>query len=204
MKIDNFKEITQFIQTKNLNLNDFLFVQIIQRSKDNPSIKENKVIVTFNVKDSYELFNLKNEIIFLCESTNSRCYINVNRRNAKVIASVLSKKCIDIIGEKNRFIDFNREINSIIGSTHSEDRYSQKYIIDIDTLDESLIFKYEKFLLTTYKERKNKPNWIKVKTVNGFHLIANVFDYKLFYTYCDIEKIEKPKMFTDNCTLVYA
>lgn len=204
MKIDNFKEIVQFIQTKDLNLNDFFFVQIIKRNKDNPSIKENEVIKTFNVKDSYQLLSLKDEIICLCEALNARCYINVNKRNAKIISSIIAKTCIDFIGEKNRFIDFNKEINSIIGKVHSEDRNYQKYIIDIDVKDESLISKYEELLLKTYKERKGKPKWIKLNTINGIHIIANVFDYKLFYTFCDIEKIEKPKVFTDNCALLYA
>lgn len=203
MLIDNFKEITNFIQTKDLKFKDFFFLQIIERKKENPSLKENNIIETIHIRDSYDLLKNKDKIIYLCERNNARCYFNVNKRNTSVIASVIAKSFIDIINEK-QYCDINNKFNSIIGSTHSENRDSQRYIVDIDTKEESIISKYEELLLKTYKERKSTPKWERINTINGIHLIAKPFDFKLFYTYLDIEQLEHPSVFTDNCTLLYA
>ena len=203
MKIDNFNQIIKYIDNKDKQSTTFFLVQIIQRSKDNPSLSKNKVIISFWISDSAKLKSQKKDIIAFCEAFNARCYFFVNKRDSTNIASLLSKKCIDII-TSNEYVNINRELNSITASNHSEPRLNQRYIIDIDTKDDEIINKYEDLLDKTYEERKRKIDYFILNTINGVHIIANVFDLKLFYTYCDVEKIEKPTVFTDNCTLLYA
>ena len=87
--IDNFN-----IATKMLTFNstdDFYFVQIMKRFKDNPNDDRSKgnyhagtwYLKGYRVRTADELQKLKPEIIKICHDNNARAYITVNSRSEK-------------------------------------------------------------------------------------------------------------------------
>lgn len=89
IKVDNFDKIAKIMDINSPD--DFYFVQIIKRFKDNQ--QDNRSIGNyhagawylggFRVHDANELFALKNQIINACEQNNARAYITVNTRSEK-------------------------------------------------------------------------------------------------------------------------
>lgn len=90
--IDNFNKICQLLE---FNSNDdFYFVQIIKRWKDNPNQKEKEdgrisglyhggawYLKSWRIHSADELMALKPEIVKWCEENNARAYITVNTRS---------------------------------------------------------------------------------------------------------------------------
>lgn len=89
LTIDNFDKISKILEFNSPD--DFYFVQIIKRFKDNPN--DNRSIGNyhggawyiqgFRVHSVDELLSLKPKIIDLCEKNNARAYITVNNRSEK-------------------------------------------------------------------------------------------------------------------------
>lgn len=96
VKIDNFDKIKKLLEFSSKD--DFYFVQIIKRWKDNYDKvgasdeknrgKENGIyhggawyLKSWRIHSADELLNLKSEIIKICEENNARAYITVNTRS---------------------------------------------------------------------------------------------------------------------------
>lgn len=88
--IDNFDKVARMME---FNSNDdFYFVQIVKRYKDNPNDDRTQgnyhaggwyPYKGYRIHSSDELLNLKPEIIKLCHQSNARAYITINNRSAK-------------------------------------------------------------------------------------------------------------------------
>ena len=96
-KIDNF----DFVVDKMLEFNspdDFYFVQIIKRFKDNPNDDKNHgnyhggawYLGGYRVHSAEELLSLKDSIIDICEKNNARAYITINTRSDKETDSYIN------------------------------------------------------------------------------------------------------------------
>lgn len=89
-KIDNFQKVANMLQF-NANGDDFYFVQIIKRFKDNPNDDKNQgnyrsgawYLQSWRIHSAQELMSLKPQIIQICEANNARAYITVNSRSTK-------------------------------------------------------------------------------------------------------------------------
>ena len=85
--VDNFDKVSKIL-TFNSN-DDFYFVQIIKRFKDNPNDDKTKgnyhaggwYLNSYRIKSADELNNLKPEIIKICNDNNARAYITINSRS---------------------------------------------------------------------------------------------------------------------------
>lgn len=88
-KIDNFNKVAKLLQFDSSD--DFYFVQIIKRFKDNPNDDKHVgnyhggawYLKGYRVHSADELYALKPEIIDICEKNNARAYITVNSRSEK-------------------------------------------------------------------------------------------------------------------------
>ena len=97
--IDNFDMIANMLNFNSSD--DFYFVQIIKRFKDNPNDDKTKgnyhggawYLKGYRIKSTDELLKLKPEIIKMCHDNNARAYITINSRSEK---------------ETNDFIKINR------------------------------------------------------------------------------------------------
>lgn len=87
--IDNFNMITNMLTFNSPD--DFYFVQIMKRYKDNPNDDRSKgnyhggawYLKGYRIKSADELMKLKPEIIKMCHDNNARAYITVNTRSEK-------------------------------------------------------------------------------------------------------------------------
>ncbi len=87
--IDNFDMASKLLDVQTPD--DFHFVQIIKRFKDNPNDDKSKgnyhggawYLGGFRVHNSQELNSLKPQIISICNQNNARAYMTINKRSDK-------------------------------------------------------------------------------------------------------------------------
>lgn len=91
--MNNFEKIKEILKFENKN--DFYFIQILKRRKDNPEMdRDVKVIKSFYIFSQKELDDLEPIITTLCENENARAYIRLNRRNLEAVGFELLKERI--------------------------------------------------------------------------------------------------------------
>jgi hypothetical protein len=85
--VDNFDKVAKLLEFNSPD--DFYFVQIIKRFKDNPYDDKTQgnyhaggwYLKSWRVRSVDELINLKPEIVKWCEDNNARAYITINSRS---------------------------------------------------------------------------------------------------------------------------
>ena len=93
--IDNFDKVKHMLSFKNSD--DFYFVQIIKRFKDNPNMSKSgnyhaggEYLDTWKIFTVDDLMKYKADIIKACEVNNARAYITVNPRSESQIKTFVS------------------------------------------------------------------------------------------------------------------
>ncbi len=132
------------------------------------------------------------EIKLLCNFSNARACINLNRRSFEKVAFQNLKKVTDQILNKD-WKSVRKAYESVCGACNNEK--AKKWIIDIDTKSLEFINKLETCLIT---DNNNLVHiYSRLQTINGFHLIIAPFDSREFLTKFKVD-IQK-----DNPTLLY-
>lgn len=192
--VDNFELIRTLLKFESKD--DFYFVQILQRSKDNPEIGANNRLVKSYYIRSLEYFDSKkNEIKQVCELYKARAYIHLTKRSYKDVALV----CLQNLVERIRY-DQVDEIYRCYDSACSVSyvKANKTWVVDIDEpIDNRAVNNILLFI-----ERECQPIGSKFKalipTKSGFHLITTPFDMSTFakqYPNIDVHK--------NNPTLLY-
>ena len=131
MKIDNFKQLREHLTFHNLN--EFYFLQIIQRKKDgNEGLhvwNGYRLIRSYYIYSLEEFDSLEGRIKELCESNNARAYINPNVRNAQEVALECIRKYADLVAGNCAF-QGNNIWDSTCGSTRARE-YNALWILTI-------------------------------------------------------------------------
>ena len=99
--VDNFDKVAKMLEFNSDD--DFYFVQIIKRFKDNPNDDKTKgnyhaggwYLDSWWVKSVDELMNLKPDIVKACEVNNARAYITINPRSEKETNDYIKVKKIE-------------------------------------------------------------------------------------------------------------
>lgn len=171
---------------------DFYFLQIIKRKKDNPEVGSNSIVIqTYYIRSQDQLEKLMPEIINLCDFHNARACINLNVRSFEKTAFHTMKKISDII--------MNRDFKSVMSAYDSVcgefgAGKNKSWVIDIDTTDKDFIEEVERNINNCSPEGMKIISIIPTK--NGFHLISSPFDLREFkFTEIDIHK--------NNPTILY-
>ena len=192
--VNNFEIIKNLLKFENED--QFYFLQIIKRKKENEDLNANaKVVKTFYINNLDYFLNVEDEIKALCKIHNARAYINLNRRSFKKIAFHLLKKITDQILAEDYF-NVRNSYDSVCGQINDEKEKS--WILDIDEHNPILINNVIDSLQHLQPlEIKNKLK-ATIPTKNGLHLITspfNVSDFKQIFPQVDIHK--------NNPTLLY-
>jgi hypothetical protein len=192
--VDNFDLIKSLLKFESKD--DFYYLQIIQRSKDNPDIGANNRLVRSYCIRSLEYFKgKKKEIKQMCSIFKARAYIHLNKRSYKDVALV----CLQNLAERIRcdqMEEVYRCYDHACGSTCNKD--DKTWVVDIDgPIDNRAVNNILLFI-----ERECRPVGPKfralIPTKNGFHLIVTPFDMSVFgkqYPDIDVHK--------NNPTLLY-
>lgn len=171
--------------------NEFVFVQILQRRKDNPGLELGvKRIKSFTFYNWQELEKQFDRIVELCDLNNARAYIRLNKQNSVDV----SLRCIEEISKNLRqgHPDNNRNVwDSVSGQGGKKDWW----VLDLDTEHLDLFEDIynaigEEYIRRTGKELSFRERnaecyhintyMLKVnETKSGLHLICKPFDVRI-------------------------
>ncbi len=188
--INNFRKF----QDITLENGEFLFVQIIQRSKDNPTLGANNRLVKYYCIESYDqLLNKKEDIITLCESMNARAYIHYTPRTYTDV----HKEMLFDLANRMRSAQSDRGLRNCFSRACgiSYVKTKKTWVVDVDDVEDvpHEIIKNINSML---------PDGDKVidimKTKSGFHLITKPFNCAEFYKFYPELDIHK-----NNPTILY-
>jgi len=193
-KVDNFDKVKLLMKFEDEN--DFYFLQILQRKKDNDWMTwNNRVIKNYYIHSMEYLEKRYWEIKELCHIFNARAYIRLSRRNTVSLA----KDMIVELWSAFKHSSFNH-LRKIYDTCIWRSKWKDKlWIIDIDWDWTSFIFKCVEIV-----EFINSlmPEWDKFidtfETPNWFHIITKPFDVKAFKEKCPDIDIHK-----NNPTVLY-
>lgn len=190
MTIDNFEQIQGLMSFDTED--EFYFVQILKRKKENPELGSNSYLVnTYFITGLEQLKRLKGEIILLAAFHNARVYIHLTKRSFEQTAFQMIIKVVNQTMEKD-FKFVKNAFNSVCG-TYAKG--AKNWVVDID----------EKGRLTNEVLRtidKCQPEGDKliaiIETRNGFHLITKPFNRNEFsQVHPDVD------IQTNNPTILY-
>lgn len=169
MKVDNFEEFERIFS---LNNNEFYFIQIIQRRKDNNSVTSSgnryRRVKSYYISSLAEYRKFKSKIISFCENNNARAYIRVSPVSFYDVAVNAASEYLRRIKEKQTFKSCNL-YDSCCEKTKS---YHEKlWLVDVDE-GVNLSDTIENI------EKLGSSIRLKLPTVNGHHLIISPFDIR--------------------------
>ena len=186
MEVDNFDLIRLLLDFKSDD--EFYFLQILKRKKENPEqIGNSKEVKTYYIT-SLEQFNQKEEEIKnLCKITNSRAYINLNKRSFEKCALLCLKQVTDCIINDN-FKSVRKAYTTVCGYQHSGDKI---WVVDCDDMTADEVLE----LGIKIKSVNQQPIVAYVPTINGYHILCKPFNTLTLQLNLDIQK--------NNPTLLY-
>lgn len=193
--IDNFNIIgDNFLKFQDKD--DFYFLQIIKRRKDNPELAKNeKLIDSFYIYSLEDYNKLREKIISICNQHNARAYFRLNKRNAKKIGLQALKKITDlVICEDYKAI--KNIYPSVCGEFHQDN--DKKWILDLD----GECAKHKELFYEALNNTKNDPfnkssrtnaygNSYpliigEIPTKNGIHIVISPCDTHLLMKHLDV------------------
>jgi hypothetical protein len=173
--IDNSEQIKSLLKFENEN--EFYFVQVLQRTKENPDLGKNNNLIKAYYVHSLEYLDKKfPEMVKLAEVFNARIYIHLNRRNSYNIALELLEDLAHNI-RSNHLNTLHKSYSSVCGKHHSEK--DKTWIVDIDGDD--IRYKLEILrLIRTLEPYDTNKLIADIPTKNGYHLITRPFNSQKF------------------------
>lgn len=172
--IDNLEQILPFLKFESED--DFYFLQILQRKKENPQIGSNsRVIKNYYITSEQYLIDKYDEIKQLCEVFNARASIRLNKRSFRKVGM----KCMvnianTMMNEEYKFLKSSYDRACGLGHNDSE----KKWILDLDDVEEVSP------LLMAFIDNECEPFGSKcyatLKSKSGFHLITKPFNSQQF------------------------
>jgi hypothetical protein len=192
MTVDNFESIARLLRFESDD--EFYFIQIIKRRKENPEMDSNHLIFKTYYIDSIELFHkVTEEIKKVCRALNARAYINLNRRSFKKTALRCNRGISGFLFEENY-----RNIRNVYNSEMKahKDEYSPRWVIDVDADSEKI--PTGDFIQKLQRDTAHSPFIEWIPTPNGMHIISSPFnlsEFKSHYPAMDVH--------TDGLTVLY-
>ncbi len=182
--IDNYQIISPLLSW---NLDEFYFIQVIQRKKDNPNIKgrnnNNRLIKSYNITSLEHLDALYDEMRALADVFNARIGINLNKRTFEKTAFNTLKKMADCMHNRD-FKNVRNAWNHACGIRTGGDKL---WIVDVDDLEgETEMIAYIRDL-----SPEGDKHIATIPSKNGFHLITkpfNIFEFTDWYPQTEIHK----------------
>jgi len=178
---------------------DFYMLYVFKRKKDQPEDERDnhqsvRTIKTYCIESIEHLEKRYNEIKQLCEMFKARAYIHVQKQNHKDVSlnmmiELATKIKSGSMNQKNLF-------DSVVGQIQTHEK---RWIVDLDTQDESEVVRMTKVINVTRPEG-DKIECI-IPTKNGYHFITSRFDVQMFksvYPDVDIQKKNPTLLYLPN------
>jgi hypothetical protein len=183
---------------------DFYFLQIIKRRKENPEmISNSSVIKSYYISSKEYLQTKESEIITICEKSNARACISLNRRSFRKIAFHTLKKISEQICD-NDFRGVKNAYDKACGMYMEE--CNKKWVIDLDSPLDEYSSNINDIILSCEPNEYSESKYIsKIPTPNGAHLITKPFNVKTFNSKFkeNFPDLEIPDIHKNNPTILY-
>jgi hypothetical protein len=195
MEIDNLNLLLPFIQPESED--DFYYLQILQRKKENPELGSNsRVIKNYYIKSQDELLRKYDEIKKLCQVFNSRASLRLNKRSFYKVGFKAMENLAHTMANKD-FDKLHSSYDRAVGLGHNDS--IKKWIIDIDapqSNDSAYVEKMKVYIENQLPLGNKILNVVPSKT--GIHLITTAFDLRTFH-----EEYPDTDIHKDNPTNLY-
>lgn len=188
--INNFKQIRELLTFDSDD--EFYFVQILQRKKDNPgningSNNSSRLIKAYYINSLSKFDKLKDEMIFFAKHFNARVGINLNKRSYYKTAFNAMKHMAEQMHNKN-FNKVSRAWNTACGVHNGGDKI---WLLDVDEITDRqilLTFDYpeeRRLFYMTGLISKSQPKGTdkiiaNIPSKSGYHLMVKGFDSREF------------------------
>ena len=195
MSINNIEHVKTLLRFDSPD--DFYHLQILKRKKENPELGSNsRVIKTYYVTSAEYLEARMPEIISLCDFSNARACINLNRRSFEKMAYHTLKKITDQIMNRD-FASVCKAYESACGSQMNES--DKRWVLDVDWVDwglsdgwdvgqntlkikrDQLINKIIKDVQACVADTGRDDTVWTLPTNNGMHIITRPFNPTAFF-----------------------
>lgn len=176
-EIDNLELIKPLLKFEDED--NFYFIQILKRKKENPKMSSNSKVVKEYFVDNLEYLEQKyDEIKTLCKMFNARASIRLNRRSYERCAFGMMSKLSNKI--MNKDFKMSKLYSSVCGSYTDEPE--KKWIVDLDGSQASVSFKYSVMSVINSNEPFSVDSKVlaEIPSKNGLHLITRPFNIQRF------------------------
>lgn len=192
--INNLEIVLPFLKFESDD--DFYYLQILQRKKENPQLGSNsRVIKNYYINSKEYLLDHYDEIIKLCEVFNARASIRLNKRSfEKVGFKAMTNLANTMMNREYKFL--KASYDRACGLGHNDKQ--KTWILDVDTeYEQNSYDKFRLYICNNYEPYGDKVIEI-VPSKSGYHIITTPFNLEKFKK--DHPKIEVHK---DNPTNLY-
>lgn len=196
--IDNINLILPLLKFESKD--DFYYLQILQRKKENAELSSNsRIIKNYYITSEQYLLDRYDEIKKLCEVFNARAMIRLNKRSfEKVGFKCMTNLANTMMNKEYSFLKASYDRACGLGHNDSE----KKWILDVDNLDISI--DEGKLSLELISQEINLIVPIENKILEiipskkGVHFITKTFNLEIFKS-----KYPEIEIHKDNPTNLY-
>lgn len=191
-KVDNLNLIIPFLKFESED--DFYYLQILQRKKENPQLGSNsRVIKNYYIRSVDYLIQHYDEIKKLCEVFNARASIRLNKRSFYKTSFKTMENIAHNMSNKD-FMNISKSYDRACGLGHNDPE--KKWILDVDGCVEASPIMLA-FIDNSIEPKESKIYGI-IPSKTGLHIITKPFNLQEFnkkYPEIDVHK--------DNPTNLY-
>ena len=177
--VNNIDRILPFLVFHNKD--DFYYLQILQRKKENPQLGSNsRVIKNYYIRSKEHLLSRYEEIKDLCTQFNARAFIRLNKRSFEKVAFKTMVNLANTMNNKE-YGFISKSYDRACGSGHNDSE--KKWILDVDKgTKNSDLLKMEGFLNEYLKDVQpiGDKELAMIPSKTGFHIISKPFDLREF------------------------
>lgn len=164
---------------------DFYYLQILQRKKENPKLGSNsRVIKNYYITSFDYLEKRYDEIKKLCEHFNARAMLRLNKRSFRKVAFKSMQNIANSMAN-GEYSFIKKSYDRACGLGHNDK--NKTWILDIDNddvLGKVIDVEYIDGLIEYISHLEPVGNKVvkQLPTKNGHHLVTKPFDSRTLYT----------------------
>lgn len=173
--IDVLKDIKELLQFESED--DFYYLQILQRKKENPQLGSNsRVIKNYYIGSVEYLEGKYDEIKDLCNQFNARAMLRLNKRSYRKVAFKAMQNVANSMAN-GEYSFVRKSYDRACGNGHNDK--NKTWIIDIDgECSDDFVSKVNAQICGSAPS--GHKILIQLPTKNGIHLITKPFDLRDF------------------------
>lgn len=175
MTVDNFALVLPLLKFESED--DFYYLQILQRKKENPHLGSNsRVIKNYYIGSKEYLMDKYSEIVELCKTFNARASLRLNKRSYRKVAF---KNMINVANNVSNgdYLNVKKCYDRACGQNHNDS--NKKWILDVDEeLTQELLNIIEGFTLGVRPDEGKSKIITTLPSKSGSHVITSPFDLR--------------------------